>query len=251
LLAGAVKHEEKIMRLFWTGALLVTVNLLGGCSLPTHVLPADEAAASKIKSELKAGRSFIVNERFLILPVSWDDSEGQQSVFSVGPLAIKPSAWSQSAWVLSSDFAQISSSVLNLIVVDLDSGGRQRVFDHHVAAWVHPFTFKPQADGDAGQQASVPRYPGLLILIARTQDTNADKQIDHRDSEWLFVYDVRGGKLKRISPQGYRVEHMRLLVDTLLVFMAPESAPLGNTSTLAIYKYDPRTDKGELIKDIR
>ncbi len=239
------------MRSILSALVLAAVSVTAGCGLPAHVLPADEAAAGKIKSELKAGRSFIVNERFLILPVGWDDSEGQQSLFNVGSLAIKSSAWSQSAWALGSDFAQISSSVLNLIVVDLDTGGRQRVFDHHVAAWVHPFTFRPQADGDARQQASVPRYPGLLILIARTQDTNADKQIDHRDSEWLFVYDVRGGKLKRISPQGYRVEHMRLLVDTLLVFMAPESAPLGNTSTLAIYKYEPKIDKGELIKDIQ
>ena len=95
------------------------------------------------------------------------------------------------------------------------------------------------------------RYPGLLVLIARTQDTNSDKEIDGQDSEWLFAYDVPGGKLKRVSPQGYRVEYMSLLKEVILVFMAPEDAPHGSRRTLAIYKYDPKTDRGELIKDIQ
>jgi hypothetical protein len=243
-----------------TAVLLITASLLGGCGRPRHVLPADDLAASKIKTELEASRSFVVNERFVVLPVGWDDSKEYQGVLHMGSLAIKSSAWSQSAFGFSPSQFQVCSSVLNLIVTNLETGDRQRVFDHLVAAWVHPFTFKQEADTDTGlcprcggtrKQETLLRYPGLLILIARTQDTNSDKQIDNRDSEWLFAYDVPGGKLKRVSPQGYRVEYMSLLKDTILVFMAPESDPLGSTKTLAIYKYDPKTDKGELIKDIR
>jgi hypothetical protein len=245
---------------FLTVVLLAVASLSGGCSRPIHVLPADESAASKIKTELEATRSFVVNERFVVLPVGWEDSQEGQGVFLAGAYAIKSSAWSQSAYGFSPSQGQGCSGVLNLIVTDLETGARRRVFDHHVAAWVHPFTFKEEADTEAGlcprcggarQQKTVLRYPGLLILIARTQDTNADKQIDNRDSEWLFAYHVPGGKLNRVSPEGYRVEYVSLLKDTLLVFLAPESAPLGNTGTLAIYKYEPKTDKGELIKDIR
>lgn len=240
--------------------LLLGAGLVAGCSLSPRVLPADDAAASKVKSELDASGSFVVNERFVVLPVGWEDSKEGQGQFSIGSLAFQTSAWSQSKFGLSSSNLQASSSVLNLIVVDLDTGARKRIFDRHVAAWIHPFTYKQQQDTDSGacsccgrtrQEKTVPRYPGLLALIARTQDTNADKQIDHRDSEWLFVYDVPGGKLKRVSPQGFRVEYMSLFKDTILVFMAPETAPIGDTSMLAIYKYDPKTDKGDLIKDIQ
>jgi hypothetical protein len=240
-------------------ALMVGAGLSAGCGLPPRVLPADDAAASKVKSELEASGSFVVNERFIVLPVGWEDSKEYQGQFSFGSLAFQASAWSQSKFGLSPSSLQVSRSVLNLIVVDLDTGTRKRIFDRHVAAWVHPFTYNEQEDADSGlcsccgrtrQQKTVLRYPGLLALIARTQDTNADKQIDDRDSEWLFVYDVPGGKLKRVSPQGYRVEYMSLLKDTILAFMAPETAPLGDTSKLAIYKYDPRTDRGDLIKDI-
>lgn len=241
-------------------AILVTAFLGKGCGHPAFVLPADELAASKIKTQLEADRSFVVNERFVVLPVGWDDSKDGQGVLNLGSLAIKSSAWSQSAFGFSPSVWQFSSSVLNLTVVDLETGGRHRVFDHHVAAWIHPFTFKQEADqdarvcqrcGGARQQNAVLRYPGLLLLIARTQDTNSDKQIDHQDSGWLYVHDIPGGKLKRVSPQGYRVEHMSRLDNTILVFMALESAPLGNTSELAIYKYDPTTDTGDLIKEIQ
>jgi hypothetical protein len=239
----------------------VAAGLTAGCSLPTHVLPADDAAASKVKSELDAHRSFIVNERFVVLPVTWRDAMKGQKAYYLGSLAIQSSAWSQSALAGLSGFPATGNSALNFVVVDLESATKRRVFDHHVAAWIHPSTFTRSLDTDraeddwaarmARQHNPALRYPSLLILVARAQDTNADTQIDNRDSAWLYVYDIPGGKLKRVSPEGYRVEYMSPLKDTILVFMAPESAPVGDTSTLAIYKYAPKTDQGELIKDIQ
>jgi len=224
------------------------------------VLPADASAASKIKTRLEVHSNFVVNERFVVLPVGWDDSKEGQGILHVGSLAIKSSAWTQASYGFSPASGQGCRSVLNLVVVDLETGAKQRVFDHHVAAWVHPFSFKQEASADTGlcqrcggvrELQTALRYPGLLVLIARTQDTNSDKEIDGQDSEWLFAYDVPGGKLKRVSPQGYRVEYMSLLKEVILVFMAPEDAPHGSRRTLAIYKYDPKTDRGELIKDIQ
>jgi hypothetical protein len=248
------------MKPYLSAVLLFSASLGIGCSHPTRAVPADNAAASKVKTEIDANGSFVVNERFVVLPVEWPNAGKGQSVYYLGSMAIQRSAWSQFAVAGSSGFP-LSGTALNFTVVDLESGAKQRIFDHPVAASVHPSTFIRTAETNksednwssrmARQHDPDLRFAGLLILIARTQDANSDKQIDYRDSAWLYAYDVSGGKLKRVSPPGYRVEYMRLLKDIILVFMSPESAPVGNTSTLAIYKYDPKTDKGELIKDIQ
>lgn len=128
---------------------------------------------------------------------------------------------------------------VNLAIVDFSSGTQYRVFPGPVALsdWRLSFSAaKPEVDEPCL------RFEDLLILEARTEDTNQDGRLDYMDAVCVFTYDLGKHELKRISPDGFYIAGTvwckQMLVMTALR-MGGEDA--------AVYAYEPSEGQGRFL----
>ena len=87
-------------------------------------------------------------------------------------------------------------------------------------------------------------FPDLLILQARTSDTDGDRRLTERDAVWLFAYDLAKGELRRLSPEGYSVANAsKTRPDTILMLLTAED----QSGKAAVYQCNPSEPKGKFI----
>lgn len=215
-------------------ASLVLFHCWGCTDNPAAPIPTQSAKPLAVEFQHRQAR--IIGERYLVIPQQVKSSKE----FVYQKLMISGSAWS--GFGSGPGYGQN----LNLTIVNLANGHRVNVFDRQVALgdWCKSFrsgcsqydSCDSIADGDL-------RYPNQLILTARADDTNKDKQIDERDSAAVYLYDLAGCRLQCITPTGYSVEDLDFAADRLILSLTREPARLET----AIYAYDPKADTGSFV----
>lgn len=210
-------------------AFAVLAGALPACTESGTRIALDSPAP--LKAHFETDRADVVAGRFLLLPVRPDKSK--DTMFSSGSRVFSMSAWSG---LYFGKGAYASEQWLNLEVVDLQRNTHRTVFDRQVAlgGWGHSFR-----DYQQGKLM----FENLLILAARTEDTNDDQQIDSDDTALAYVYDLASTELHRIAPEGYSVEHMEVRDDGIVMVVEEAVAP----HTLAVYLYEPRTKQGQFV----
>jgi len=76
-------------------------------------------------------------------------------------------------------------------------------------------------------------FEGLLIVNARTADTDGDGEIDANDATQVFGYDLVKRQLFQITPDRYDTEAARLLKDQLVLVL------VSTCGESAVYVYEP------------
>lgn len=207
------------------GTLIMTTP---GCLSQQPRIPAD--ARKPLEADFDEENTQIVEGRYLLLPVGAPESEHREyAIFSSIGAVISKAAWSG----LASGYPR--GRWLNLEVVDLEGSTHHTAFDRQVALgdWRRSFE---SSKGDLV-------FENLLVLTARTTDTNDDKNIDEKDAALVYTYDLATSELKGIVPSGYRVAEVEVRSDRLVLVLADLAAP----HPFAVYTYDPRAQQGRFV----
>jgi hypothetical protein len=213
--------------------LLWAACMFAGCHAFDQGIPSEQRqadAAKAPKTALSTDSSFIVEHRYLFLPITLDD-DGKDKLYGASAMVVG-SAWSGFG------SGGYSRQWVNIEVVDLSSGKHCRVFERLVAldTWDLSLPSREESQGPGL------RFPGLLFLRARTEDANGDGQLNWKDPVWVFVYDLNRQELRRISPDDYNVVRCIWNEQTLII-----NARRMGSDELAVYAYEPQTGQGRFI----
>lgn len=212
----------------------VAVFYLPACETAGPAIPIDKP--KPLRSVFALWQTEIVADRYLLLPVEpWEDTKDSFPGFASGSFFISPMAWSGS--LLGKGYAQRR---LNLRVVDLRDGHDESVFDHQVALGGWERSFRPVESAEPGRRLW---FVDKLILTARSEDTNGDRQIDARDCASVFIYDLATREIQRISPEYWSVADLKIVNDTILMMM--QEAASGQNA--AVYVYEPKRGQGRFL----
>jgi len=121
---------------------------------------------------------------------------------------------------------------LDLEVIDLQTGEHHRVFNKSVALERWNLSFR------APEQL---RFPGILIIEARTMDANHDGKLTWEDPIKLYGYDLGKHDLFPILPENYSLAKCMPVEDKLILTLG---AADGQVS---IYAYAPQTRAGRFV----
>jgi len=209
-----------------------------GCAYnPVAPIPAQSPEPLAVEFQHQQAR--IIDDRYLVIPQQIKSSKE----FVCQKFMICSSAWS--GFGSGPGYGQN----LNLTVINLANGHRVNVFDRQVALgnWCKSFRSGcGQYDsGDSITDGDL-RCPNRLILTARANDTNKDKQIDERDSAAVYLYDLAGCKLQCITPADYHVEDLDFTADRFILSLTKEPDRLET----AIYAYDRKTGTGSFVTQL-
>jgi hypothetical protein len=208
---------------FGSATLCLVSGIIVGCTSPGAVpVSRGNAAAKSIAAEFDADRSMLLENRYLLVPITLD--EPSQSAIYFGSVSFSKGSWSgmgSGPWG--------SSTVLNIEIVDLQEKTHHRVFNHPVAVGQMDLTFNEENQGKpaakihprpASTEEQAPlAFPGHLVLHARTNDTTGDGQITWKDEVGLYAYDLIAGTLRRLSPEGYHVARARRWEEGILMVL--------------------------------
>ncbi len=219
-----------VFRRVWTTASLAMYAGAAGCVYDgAGRVPAD--ATRPVAAEIERQAAEIVAGRYLLLPHGFESSKQEWGTYSAKNL-LAGSAWSGLAF----GKGWSEGRHLNLTVVDLTTGRRANVFDRQVALGDWRASFKADAPGDL-------RYPDRLLLVARTDDTNGDGQIDDRDSAGLFVYNLASGERVAVTPKGHHLACVRFLNDDVVLVLAREP----DRGATAVCMHNPVSGAGRMV----
>lgn len=203
--------------------------LLAGCASDRAPIPIE--SAKPLKVELKSAQARLVAGRFLLFPVG-TDSESKLGALGSGSFVVIGSAWSGlgkgGSW---------GGDLVNLVVLDLKDGRTHDVFDRQVAVG--------SIDDSFDRQDRSLRFANLLLFPARTEDTNADRQIDNRDEVGFYAFDLDRSALRRLSPAGTSVQGWHFLDAEVLLVLCQRARP----DALAVYRVDPLSGRGAYVAD--
>lgn len=190
--------------------------LMSGCVGLNPGVPTRDGRASGIKplpTRFSTHNSFIVENRFLVLPVGLQGTK----VFEIP-----------------SSISVVGNADLNLEVIDLQSGEHHRVF-------TQPALLEGWRPSFRDHENNVLRFPGLLILEARTQDANGDGKLTWEDPLLLYGYDLTKHDLFSIVPENTLFLKCQPVNDRLILTLG---AAEGKVS---IYAYNPLAREGRFI----
>jgi len=222
--------------------LLVSCACYGACISQELRIPTGNR--HPLRAQFQAARTSVIEGRHLLIPIELEQSKHDDKV-SFGSLSYSPSAW-LGFWSGSGYYN--SSRVLNLEIVDLSSTSHHRVFDRQVAVGTWEASFltsqeprrEPSQDGNEGERL---RYPGLLILSARCEDSNTDKVIDRMDAGVVFAYSLDKHELRRLSPASFNIEGLHARSKDIVMVLRDTRTPYG----MAVYECDPHSGTGKFV----
>ncbi len=201
--------------------------LVSGCAGVNPGVPTGERrspGAKPLPVQFSTYSSFVVENRFLILPVGLE------------PKALFDKSSSSNG----------GGDHLNLQVVDLQTGEHHRVFGKPVALtrWTMSFQGGEEARSwrmplEAREEVSL-RFPGILILEARTDDTNHDGMLTSEDLVQLYGYDLAKHELFSILPEKTTFLRSQPVGDRLVLI-------LGAAGGVSIYTYTPSSRQGRFV----
>lgn len=211
---------------FHMGMLALAIAI-GGCAYDGGPsIPVD--TAEPFKASFSANQARIVEDRYALLPIVAKRSQSI-SIFS-GSTLISGSAWSGFG------FSSGGNPQLNLEVVDLETNANMRVFDRQVAMGYWQQSIR-------GDPLNSLYFTGVLILLARVEDTDQDGKITSHDASALYRFDLADGRRRRISPEGYHVSSFFFQGDQIVLFLLQEP----EREETSVYVYTPATDKSKFV----
>lgn len=119
--------------------------------------------------------------------------------------------------------------------MDLSGGSTGLVLDHQVALGEWSFSFRTEPPYGL-------RFENMLLLPARVEDTNGDKQIDGDDDAAIFTYDLAQRTRRRLPPAGYSAENVHIFGERLAVLLRR-----AGEETLSVYVCDPQSGDGRFV----
>lgn len=232
---------------------VLSVLFLVGCRQPERgiTMRSDSPIAPRIEDY----QSRVVEDRYLLIPVRADATKLKYSDTSKSmyewPIV---SAWTELSAVLEDRPWSYYGLDLNLIVIDLHSGHTTKVFDRQVALGGFESSFcrgrtrnsvtRLEPDGPRTYEPNhdcVLRFPGRLILVARTSDTDGDRSLTDKDAIEVFTFDLAKGERHLLTPQGYSTRNVRFTHDKIILLVGKPGAPLS------IFECDPVTSEGRFV----
>lgn len=208
---------------------------IASCDAPPRFPPISTETPAPLAARIETRQAQPIEDRWLLLPVALQKEGAKRpggfSWFSHG-VTYQSSAWS--------DFGALGGGgyhlgMLNLEVVDLRLHRRDRVFDRQVALGGY---------AQSWSEAAL-HFEKTLILVARTTDTNADRQIDERDEIQAFTYDLENRRRTQISPAGHSVEDIDVVGGRIILTLRS----MQDSGPVAVFAYDPRNERGEFVVD--
>lgn len=221
-----MSHPCRLIGLVALGVLAAT---LSACTQSGPRIALD--SPRPLEPRFNPHRAEVVAGRFMLLPVG--PAETKYAMFASGSFVFSGSAWTG---LYFGKGAYGSEQWLNVEVIDLQSGTHRTVFDRQVALGGWGQSFRAYERGEL-------MFDSLLILAARTEDTNGDKQIDQDDAALAYVYNLASAELRQISPEGHSVERMEVRDDGIVLVLQGTDAP----NTFAVYNFDPQSQQGRFI----
>lgn len=215
------------MKLTSVCAVLV-LSVSAGCTSWDRGIPSEEVAAQGAKPlpvRFSNDRSMVVEDRFFVLPVVSEPSK----------------------MIAVSSFSSYGGSeTLDLVIVDLQTGDHGRVFGRPVALQDWSISVSRGAQSAYSDRATPSaegelRFPGMLVLRARTQDANGDGRLNWEDPLLLYGYDLASRQLFSILPDQTSLLDCRAFRDQLLLTL------LAADGSTAIYLYSPADRQGRFV----
>src|SRR5262249_39935022 len=189
----------------------ILVPIAVGCSGLERGAPA--VGEKPVEARFGYANQRYVGNAYLILPIETATGK-QDSKFLVGSLLYSPSSWSGF-----SSGSGYSSGTLNLEVVNLANGEHARVFDRQVAVgdWEMSFIRPSLQRADGNDDIARLHFDSLLVIPARTEDTNHDRRLTQDDPIHVYLFDLATRQLNRISPEGHGVISTRIVGQKLIL----------------------------------
>lgn len=228
--------------LFMAASSLVVAMLTGGCGHYAGVPIARPADTFKpMRVAYQGNQSQLIDDRYLLVPVALD--EPGKMLFSATPMLCSGS-WS-GFW------GDNRSWTINLLVVDVRDHASHWLFEHPAAVGSLGLSFapaecptsRPMNESACFIEKRALASSGLLIISARTGDTNHDGQIDGQDSVALYSYDLAAAGLKQVSPEGYNVIRAERKDDGIIMVLTADA----DRQRCSVFVYQPREGTGEFV----
>jgi hypothetical protein len=189
-------------------------------------------------------RTIVLENRYLLVPIGFESDTGKSVSFSFTKTYLG-SAWSGGSYSGSLDDAGMCA---NLEMIDTTGNEHKRLFDGHVAVvgWKYgtvgdPARHRPKNQSKTSSNTAA--FPGLLFILARTEDSNKDNVLDGADDLIAYSYALEGQKLTRLSPTGFDVAWMDTDGKQLIIHHREFVRPYRLTT----YVSNPRTGEGHYI----
>lgn len=190
--------------------------LASGCTGLDSAVPVGENRATGAKAlpaRFATSKSFIVESRYLVLPVGLEGSK---------------------VLMIPSSFSVVGAADLDLEVVDLQTGEHHRVFGKPASLQAWQLSFRNDEHGAL-------RFTNLLILEARTKDANADGQLTWEDPVLLYGYDLAKHELFPILPENTSFLDCNAMDDRLILTLETGGGKVS------VYTYSPSTREGHFV----
>jgi hypothetical protein len=98
----------------------------------------------------------------------------------------------------------ISHRAKNLILVNLRTGIKKKLFPNNVFIWdFFPADFQKKSGFTTGDEPKFDsiQLEGKMLIFAATVDTNADGFLSNKDRKKLFMYDMNTDKFSELLPE--------------------------------------------------
>ncbi len=237
-------------------AILILVGAIAavtGCTSPGRSnggssVQAGKTDAARVESRLETTGSYLVDGRYLIIPVSPRDKALKSSYAGS---YVDGFSW----YGLSYSKIYGAYQFVNLVVVDLEKREPFHVFDHPVVLGEWQCSLTRAGGGAIGEENQIRsgsregyvlRFAGRLLLPARVDDADGDGRITSRDPSRLYLYDLASRSMRPITPPGHELANLHIEGDRLTVVLEKPGEP---ATTAAVFCYDMKTGEGTLAAE--